>query len=64
MDYKIVSKTPIYWQEGGEDLYISRERKDSYKILEALDAKLHYEIIPHCTHTQINPFFWKRLKRF
>ena len=57
LEYKNNSQSPIYWLEGKDDTYISQERKNSYKLLTNLGVNLHYQCVPNCTHTEINPAF-------
>ncbi len=50
IEYKKKAYTPIYWFEGAKDTYINQNRKDSYKILQKIDADLHYKILPNSNH--------------
>lgn len=51
------SQTPIYWFEGNDDTYISKERKESYKILQEIKANLYYIVIDECSHNEIDSAF-------
>lgn len=50
--YENNSKTPIYWFEAGQDGYIDENRKASYKLLQQINANLHYQILPTSTHNE------------
>ncbi len=50
--YENKSKTPIYWFEAGQDGYIDNNRKASYKLLQQINADLHYQILPNSTHNE------------
>ncbi len=57
LKYANKTETPIYWLEGESDSYINRERKDSYKILRVLGVRLNYQLVPNCTHSEIDSAF-------
>ena len=57
IEYKNKSQTPIYWFEGQQDTYINQERKDSYKLLQKINADLHYQILKNCSHNEIDTAF-------
>ena len=59
LEYNNISQTPIYWFEGKNDTYISQERKDSYQILQKINADLHYQRVENCTHNEIDEVFCK-----
>lgn len=57
LEYENKAQTPIYWFEGQQDTYINQERKDSYKILQKINADLRYQVIKNCSHNEINAAF-------
>lgn len=59
LTYQNNSKTPIYWFEGGQDTYISQERKNSYQILDELGGDMCYQKVLSCSHTEIKQAFVK-----
>ena len=46
------STTPIYWCEGGKDVYIDADRKASQLFLKNIGANYLYQIFPNSTHNE------------
>ena len=46
------STTPIYWCEGGKDIYIDANRKTSQLFLKNIGANYLYQIFPDSTHNE------------
>ena len=63
IEYHNHSKTPIYWFEAGKDGYIDDNRKASYKLLNEIGERLHYQILPDSTHTEFEKEAFEALKR-
>lgn len=56
--YKKITKTPIYWLEGGEDTYIDNNRKKSYQqILD--NNNFHFLTLKNSTHNNFKDDFLK-----
>lgn len=62
IEYHNNSQTPIYWFEAGKDGYIDDNRKASYKLLNEIGERLHYQILPDSTHTEFEKEAFESLK--
>lgn len=49
ISYKKITKTPIYWLEGGKDTYIDDNRKKSYQQI-LNNNNFHFLILKNSTH--------------
>ena len=57
-----IDKTvPIYWIEAGKDDYLSKERRETYKILLNWGCNLKYFISPDSTHNHLELDILKRI---
>lgn len=52
--YTNKSITPILWLESKKDTYLSDARKESYKILQKINAKIDYHILENSSHFEFD----------
>ena len=58
ISYKKVTKTPIYWLEGGKDTYIDNNRKKSYQLI-TNNNNFHFLTLKNSTHNDFKDDFLK-----
>ena len=60
ISYKKLTKTPIYWLEGGQDSYIDDNRKKSYQLI-VNNNNFHFLTLKNSTHNDFRDDFLKTI---
>lgn len=61
ISYNKITKTPVYWLEGGKDTYIDNDRKKSYQLI-ANNNNFHFLTLKNSTHSDFKNDFLKAIR--